>query len=159
MPHLKETGLVHAQTAISAANSLPRTLAHGQNLVSLFKHYGVPSTRVCLKVPSTIAGLQACAQLERDGVNTLATVCYTLEQALAGAAAGCRYVAAYVNPLSVHFVPGSHVEKGFHGLDGYKVLTVAQKTLEERKVERTQMMAARSASAFQELYARCQLWD
>lgn len=140
---------MHVQTSVAAANSLPRTLAHGQNLVDLYAHYGIPKSRLCLKVPSTLEGLQACAQLEREGINTLATVVYSLEQALAGAAAGCRYVAAYVNPLAVHFTPGSHIEKGFHGLEGFEVLKRAQRTFEERSIERTQMMAARSVYVHQ----------
>ncbi|KAM0788622.1 hypothetical protein ACM66B_001741 [Microbotryomycetes sp. NB124-2] len=142
LPFLKPHGLVHAQTSVAAANSTSQTLAHGLALVDLFEQSGIPKSRICLKVPATVAGLQACAELENKGINTLATIVFTVEQALAGASAGCRYVAAYVNPLHVHFKPGTHVEKGLHGLDGWHVLTVAQKSFKERRVERTQMMAA-----------------
>ncbi|KAK4053561.1 hypothetical protein OIV83_001729 [Microbotryomycetes sp. JL201] len=142
LPFLKPHGLVHAQTSVAAANSVDQTVAHGLALVHLFELCGVPKDRVCLKVPATVAGLQACARLEREGINTLATIVFTIEQALAGASANCRYVAAYVNPLHVHFKPGSHIELGLHGLPGWNVLTVAQQTFTKRQVSRTQMMAA-----------------
>ncbi|KAK4050942.1 hypothetical protein OIO90_004918 [Microbotryomycetes sp. JL221] len=142
LPHLKQHGLVHAQTSVAAANSCSETVAHGLALVKLFNHMDIPTARVCLKVPATIEGLRACAELERQGINTLATVVFTVEQALAGAQAGCRYVATYVNPLHVHFKPGTHIEKGLHGLEGWQVLTVAQQTIKQRGLKRTSMMAA-----------------
>ena len=58
---------------------------------------------MCLKIPSTWEGLQACRILEALGIRTLATTLFTLEQAALAGDAGCCYVAPYVNELQVHF--------------------------------------------------------
>ncbi|SCV67906.1 BQ2448_5517 [Microbotryum intermedium] len=143
LPLLKRTGLVNFQLSLAASISLDKLLAHGRSAVALYDHYGIPRSRVCLKIPSTLEGIQACGRLEEEGINTLATMCFSVEQALAAAQAKARYVAVYVNPLKVHFVPGTHQEMGLHGLPGYEVLRVAQKTLKQRGWDgKTKMMAA-----------------
>ncbi|SGZ29742.1 BQ5605_C050g12494 [Microbotryum silenes-dioicae] len=144
LPLLKPTGLVHCQLSLGASSSLENLLHQGRSVISLYEHYAIPRSRVCLKIPSTLQGIQACGVLEEEGVNTLATMCFSIEQVLAAAKVGARYVAVYVNPLEVHFVPGIHRELGLHGLPGYEVLRVAQKTLKMRGWDaKTKMMAAR----------------
>ena len=62
--------------------------------------------RVCIKIPSTWEGLQACRALEADGIATLATTMFSMEQAALAAHARCTYIAPYVNQLRVHFDAG-----------------------------------------------------
>lgn len=47
----------------------------------------------------------AASQLESEGVRTLATTLFSVDQALAAVQAGCLYIAPYFNELSVHFDP------------------------------------------------------
>lgn len=77
-------------------------------IVSHFKHLApdFDPRRICIKIPSTWEGIQACRELEKRGVSTLATTLFCLEQAALAADAGCRYIAPYVNELRVHFEPG-----------------------------------------------------
>ncbi|KAL9107515.1 MAG: hypothetical protein Q9227_007617 [Pyrenula ochraceoflavens] len=67
-----------------------------------------PTRRLCIKIPSTWAGLQACRVLEsfEPRIHTLATTLFTPEQATLAGEAGCMYIAPYVNELKVHFQPG-----------------------------------------------------
>lgn len=76
-------------------------------IISHFKQLApdFDTNRVCIKIPSTWEGLQACRELEKKGITTLATTLFSLEQIALAAAAGCRYVAPYVNELRVHFDP------------------------------------------------------
>lgn len=62
--------------------------------------------RVCIKVPATWEGLQACRSLEAQGIPTLATTVFCMEQAALAAEANCTYIAPYVNELRVHFDKG-----------------------------------------------------
>lgn len=62
--------------------------------------------RVCIKIPATWEGLQACRAVEEKGIATLATTMFCMEQAALAADAGCTYIAPYVNELKVHFEPG-----------------------------------------------------
>lgn len=53
-----------------------------------------------------VEGLQACRVLEAQGIRTLATTMFCMEQASLAADAGCTYIAPYVNELRVHFEEG-----------------------------------------------------
>ena len=60
-------------------------------------------SRLCIKVPSTWEGLQACRKLNTLGVKTLATTVFTIEQAILAAEVGCIYISPFVHELRVHF--------------------------------------------------------
>lgn len=77
-------------------------------LINLYRHVNpnFNSSRVCIKIPSTWEGIQACGELEKKGIHTLATTLFSMEQAALAASVGCTYIAPYVNDLKVHFVPG-----------------------------------------------------
>jgi len=106
------TGHVHAQLSPRYAYSVAESLAHGRRLIELFSQHGIPANRVCLKIPSTGAGLVVCSQLQKEGINTLATTLFSVDQAVAAVQAGCCYIAPYFNELSVHFEPETWVDYG-----------------------------------------------
>ncbi|GBE78196.1 Transaldolase [Sparassis crispa] len=100
------TGRVHVQTSPSTAYDTERTVAHAKKLVALFEANGIPSSRVCIKIPATPESIVACQYLEKIGIRTLATCLFSVHQAVAASQAGCLYVAPYFNELRVHFEPG-----------------------------------------------------
>ncbi|KAK8159407.1 transaldolase [Phyllosticta citrichinensis] len=114
LPHL--THRVHLQTDPTAAHSTTSTTTSALRLVSLFHALSPiqpasPSLaidRLCLKIPSTHAGLLAAHQLHQPPHNltTLATTLFALPQAALAAQVRCAYVAPYVNSLQLHFEPG-----------------------------------------------------
>ena len=87
---------------------LVRVLIIHTGIVYIFKHLdsGFNPKRVCIKIPSSWEGLQACRILESSGITTLATTLFTIEQAALAGEMGCHYIAPYVNELKVHFDPG-----------------------------------------------------
>lgn len=76
--------------------------------MSIFKHLAPEHDprRICIKIPATWEGLQACRELEKRGVATLATTMFCMEQAVLAAHVNCTYIAPYVNELRVHFDKG-----------------------------------------------------
>lgn len=104
--YLAPTGRLHAQISPSFSFDTEKIVEHAKQLVRLFKDYGIPEERVCIKIPSTPAGLLACRQLEGEGIRTLATCLFSVPQAVAAHQAGCLYVAPYFNELRVHFERG-----------------------------------------------------
>ncbi|KAJ4472087.1 hypothetical protein J3R30DRAFT_3660003 [Lentinula aciculospora] len=98
-------GNVHAQTSPPAAFDVQKTVVHAQKLVELFEAKGIPRSRVCIKIPTTAEGMVACAELQKEGIQTLATCLFSVPQALAAHQARCVYVAPYFNELRVHFEP------------------------------------------------------
>ncbi|KAH6847571.1 hypothetical protein B0I37DRAFT_354298 [Chaetomium sp. MPI-CAGE-AT-0009] len=104
-PHT--TGYLHVQTNPKLAYSTEKTIKNAERIISHVKQLlDIDTGRICIKIPSTWEGLQACRELEKRGITTLATIIFSLEQTALAAAAGCRYIAPYVNELRVHFDPG-----------------------------------------------------
>jgi transaldolase len=79
-----------------------------QGIVAVFEALApeVGTKRLCIKIPSTWEGLQACMALEFEGIATLATTMFCMEQAVLAERVGCTYIAPYVNELKVHFEKG-----------------------------------------------------
>ncbi|KAI4728193.1 transaldolase [Aureobasidium sp. EXF-10728] len=136
IPYL--TGRALIQTNPYHAYSTSATVANAKRIIAIYKQVlpEHPSNRVCIKIPSTWEGIAACKELEQQGIVTLATTLFSLEQAAAAHAAGCSYIAPYVNELAVHFVAG-HIDndKGF-------ALTLACQTFYARIGSKTQVMPA-----------------
>ncbi|WP_180357610.1 transaldolase family protein [Streptomyces sp. NP160] len=57
------------------------------------------SERVVVKLPATLDGTTACAQLAAEGVPTLLTAAHTTAHAVLAGAAGARWVAPYVSKV------------------------------------------------------------
>jgi transaldolase len=118
------TGYVHIQTNPKLSYSTDGTIsdAHSKlssssaitytygfsGIVNIFKALApdFDTKRVCIKIPATWEGLQACRILEMKGIATLATTMFCMEQAALAAEAQCTYIAPYVNELKVHFEAG-----------------------------------------------------
>ncbi|KAG8902498.1 hypothetical protein FRB99_004399 [Tulasnella sp. 403] len=145
LPHLDANGYVLAQSNPSLATSTEATVEHARRFVRLYGRTGTPRSRVCIKIPSTLEGLRACRILQRDhGTHALATTVFCVEQALAAAEeADCLFTSPYVNPLHVHFVPGTHVEYAdpVNEMRGMRVTAEIQREFRRRNV-RTQVLAA-----------------
>ncbi|KAL2069172.1 hypothetical protein VTL71DRAFT_15510 [Oculimacula yallundae] len=99
------TGLVHVQTNPYYAYDSHKTVDNARRIVKLFQILdpNFDRTRVCVKIPSTWEGLQACRILKDMDIKTLATTLFTIEQASLAGEVGCHYIAPYVNELKVHF--------------------------------------------------------
>ncbi|KAI5857401.1 transaldolase [Durotheca rogersii] len=103
VPYLK--GYSHIQTNPKYAYDKRKTVENGKRIVAIFAELDptYDTGRVCIKVPSTWEGMQACRDLEKQGIATLATTMFCLEQAALAAHVGCTYIAPYINELRVHF--------------------------------------------------------
>lgn len=88
----------------------PHHLVQQQRDQSIFFWAGIASlcrrlepsfdqSKLCIKVPSTWEGLQACRLLKSLGIQTLATTLFTLEQAILAAEVGCIYVSPFLHEL------------------------------------------------------------
>ncbi|KAF8509973.1 transaldolase [Gautieria morchelliformis] len=100
------SGRVHTQSSLHAAYSRDETVRDALEVVDIYKRLspGLSTDRICIKIPATYEGLEACRILEAQGINTLATTLFSVEQAILAHEVGCKYVAPYVNELKVHFV-------------------------------------------------------
>ena len=55
-----------------------------------------------MKVPATWEGLQACKRLKADGIKTLATTLFTMEQVVLAGEAVCISISPFAYELRAH---------------------------------------------------------
>lgn len=95
------TGCVFVQVNPFYVYSTQSIIDNAVRLRALFRTVepAFDESRVCVKVPLTWEGAQACRILEAQGVKTLGTALFTMEQAMIAGEVGCGYIAPYVNEL------------------------------------------------------------
>ncbi|KAG4433445.1 hypothetical protein IFR05_011071 [Cadophora sp. M221] len=132
------TGFVHVQTNPYYSYDMDKTVKNARRIVELFRYLdsSFDHNRVCIKIPSTWEGLQACRILEASKTTTLATTLFTIEQASLAGEVGCHYIAPYVNELKVHF------EAGFIDHNKAQKLCVQAQRLYEANGIKTQVLPA-----------------
>ncbi|KAG5974837.1 hypothetical protein E4U55_008032 [Claviceps digitariae] len=108
------TGFLHVQTNPKLSYSTEATVQNARRIIKIFNLLApaqqvssAKNPNICIKIPATWEGLQACRILhDEDGAATLATTMFCMEQAVVAAAVKCTYIAPYVNELKVHFEKG-----------------------------------------------------
>jgi transaldolase len=75
------------------------TVARGERLIALYQAEGIAKERVLIKVASTWEGIQAAAQLERQGIRTNLTLLFSFCQAVACGAAKVQLISPFVGRI------------------------------------------------------------
>lgn len=88
-------------TEVDARLSFDRaaTVARARRLIVLYEAAGVPRERVLVKIAATWEGIQAAAELERDGMHCNLTLLFALPQAIACGAAGVQLISPFVGRI------------------------------------------------------------
>lgn len=92
-------GRVLVQTSPSEAYNLQKTLEHARLYDREFQRIGISRSRYCIKILATGPGLNAAKILNEEGVPTLGTGIFSVEQAIASSQARCLYISPYYNGL------------------------------------------------------------
>ncbi|KAI1273987.1 transaldolase [Xylaria sp. FL0933] len=132
------TGYSHVQTNPKYSSDKEKTLANARRFVAISKDLDptFDVKKLCIKIPATWEGVQACKELEDQGVTALATAINSLPQAILASHVGCTYTGVYVNELRVHFEE-SYVDEN----KGFQIASLSQKFYKEHG-QRTQIIAA-----------------
>jgi transaldolase len=75
------------------------TVARGQRLIALYQAQGIAAERVLIKVAATWEGIQAAAQLEREGIHTNLTLLFSFCQAVACGQAQVQLISPFVGRI------------------------------------------------------------
>ena len=88
-------------TEVDAALSFDRqgTLDKAHRLIALYEEAKVPRERILIKVASTWEGIQAAAQLEKEGIHCNLTLLFSFAQAVACAEAGVTLISPFVGRI------------------------------------------------------------
>ncbi len=77
------------------AETAEEMIAQANELIKINDH----DDKITIKLPMTLAGLEACRYLSRKGVKTNVTLVFTVNQALLAARAGATYVSPFLGRL------------------------------------------------------------
>lgn len=91
------SGRVLIQTSLRHISSSSATIAHARTLASLYAAAGVPRDRFAIKLPFSGAAAAAARVLNAEGIRTLATSVFSLEQGIAASQSGCLFISPYYN--------------------------------------------------------------
>ena len=75
------------------------TVARARRLIELYQAEGVARERVLIKIASTWEGIQAAAQLEREGIRTNLTLLFSFCQAVACGQAKVQLISPFVGRI------------------------------------------------------------
>ncbi|QPF72557.1 transaldolase [Roseateles sp. DAIF2] len=75
------------------------TIARAHRLIGLYEAAGISRERVLIKVASTWEGIQAAAELEREGIRCNLTLLFSFCQAVACGAAGIQLISPFVGRI------------------------------------------------------------
>jgi len=75
------------------------TVARAQRIIGLYQAQGIDKTRVLIKIAATWEGIQAAAQLERQGIHTNLTLLFSFAQAVACGDAGVKLISPFVGRI------------------------------------------------------------
>ncbi|KAJ5116667.1 hypothetical protein N7456_001015 [Penicillium angulare] len=95
------SGNVHVMANPFYSFHAQRIVEAGRRYHSIF-HYIDPTidlNRVVMKVPATWEGLQACRALTTEGIKTLGTTVFSMEQCILAGEVGCVSVSPFINDL------------------------------------------------------------
>ncbi|NDD24692.1 MAG: transaldolase [Betaproteobacteria bacterium] len=75
------------------------TLARARRLMSLYEMQGISRDRVLIKIAATWEGIQAAAELEREGIHTNLTLLFSFAQAVACCQAKVQLISPFVGRI------------------------------------------------------------
>jgi transaldolase len=75
------------------------TVAKARKLIALYEAAGIDKTRVLIKIAATWEGIQAAAQLEREGIHCNLTLLFCLAQAAACAEGRIQLISPFVGRI------------------------------------------------------------
>ena len=75
------------------------TVARAQRIMALYPNAGIDKARVLIKIAATWEGIEAAAQLERQGIHTNLTLLFSFAQAVACGDAGVKLISPFVGRI------------------------------------------------------------
>lgn len=113
-------------TEVDARLSFDRqaTLAKARQLIELYEKSGVTRDRVLIKIAATWEGIQAAAELEREGIQCNLTLLFSFAQAQACADAGVYLISPFVGRIYDWYK--QHEGRDYAGIEDPGVQSVAR---------------------------------
>ena len=93
------------QVSLRYVNDRKAIIRQCRSLAKAFEDAGVLHDRFAIKLPFTGAAASAAVQLNAEGIRTLATTVFSLEQAIAASQSNCLFISPYFNGQHLSLSP------------------------------------------------------
>ena len=92
-------GRVSTEVDARLSFDTPATVARARRIMALYEAQGIPRERVLIKIASTWEGIQAAAELEREGIRCNLTLLFAFCQAVACGQAQVQLISPFVGRI------------------------------------------------------------
>ncbi len=92
-------GRVSTEVDARLSFNTEKSIAKARQLIGLYEKAGVGRDRVLIKMASTLEGIRAAQQLEKEGINCNLTLLFNFTQAAAAADAGAFLISPFVGRI------------------------------------------------------------
>ncbi len=92
-------GRVSTEVDARLSFDTPATVARAHRIMALYEAQGIPRERVLIKIASTWEGIQAAAELEREGIRCNLTLLFAFCQAVACGQAQVQLISPFVGRI------------------------------------------------------------
>ncbi|MEM9480950.1 MAG: transaldolase [Verrucomicrobiota bacterium] len=92
-------GRVSTETDARLSFDAEGTIAKARQLINLYEADGISRDRILIKIASTWEGIEAAAQLQKEGINCNLTLMFSLVQAVACAEGGIQLISPFVGRI------------------------------------------------------------
>ncbi|SEK58809.1 transaldolase [Pseudoxanthomonas sp. GM95] len=92
-------GRVSTEVDADLAFDTAATVAKAKKFIAMYAEAGVPKDRILIKVASTWEGVEACRQLQAEGIDCNCTLIFNPTQAIACAEAGAFLISPFVGRI------------------------------------------------------------
>jgi len=92
-------GRVSTEVDARLSYDTPGTIEKARHIIDLYEKAGIPRERILIKIASTWEGIEAGAQLEKEGIHCNLTLLFGVHQAVACAEAGVTLISPFVGRI------------------------------------------------------------
>lgn len=92
-------GRVSTEVDARLSFDVEATYARAKRLIDLYQQQGVDKKRILIKIAATWEGIEACRQLQREGITCNMTLMFNFAQAVACADAGATLISPFVGRI------------------------------------------------------------
>lgn len=92
-------GRVSTEVDSRLSFDMQATVARAKRIIALYQAKGIPSDRILIKIAATWEGIQAAAQLEKEGIHTNLTLLFSFCQAVACGQAKVQLISPFVGRI------------------------------------------------------------
>jgi transaldolase len=96
---LPPQGRVSTEVDADLSFDMEASLAKAHKIIDLYKAHGIKKERILVKLGSTWESIQACKQLEQEGIHCNMTLLFSFAQAVACAEAGATLISPFVGRI------------------------------------------------------------